>query len=203
MHRAELLTKFIASGENRSAAALLDKLCDENSCCEYAAALIKILLVETAKRLNDSIAGFYCDAEKLAKELFSDNPPPADSVIASMCKGVREAGRENHKLIFRKALRYLEQNMCDNQLSVGSAAEYAGISKSGLVKLFTENAGVTPGDYLSKLRTEKSLQYLEADLPVTRAASNVGFSSSESYIRAFKKHMGTTPGAWKRNKLFL
>lgn len=203
MQHVQLLTKLIKKGEKRAASALLDEIYKEHKCRLYAEALEKILLIETAKQLNDSIAGFYMDSEKLAQQLFSENPSEKAGVLESMCSLVCEAARENRLYAYEKAAEYIRRNLCDNQLAIKAAAEYAGVSQSMLVKLFAQNAGVTPLDYLGKLRIEESLAYLEDNQTVEQAALSVGFSSCESYIRAFKKHMGTTPGQWKRNKLFL
>lgn len=199
----EQLTKLITNGENRNAAAFLDKIRREAPCAEYAEAREKILLIEAAKRLNTLIPTFYFDEEKLAEELFSKNPPAAKTITDALCREVKEASRENHRRSFEKALSFIMKNLCDNQLSIGSVAEYVGISQSGLVKLFTENIGVKPSEYLGKMRAEKSLEYLAKNLSVEKTAFKVGFSSCETYDRTFKKHMGMSPGAWKRNKLFL
>lgn len=203
MQRVELLTKLIEKGEKRVASDLLDKIYGEHQCFLYAAALEKILLVQTAKLLNDTVSGFYLDSENLAAQLFSQTPPARDTVLDTMCTLICDAAQENRLYAFEKAAEYIRCNLCDNQLTIKAAAEYAGVSQSALVKLFMQNAGVKPLDYLSKLRVEESLEYLEKNMSTKQAALNVGFSSCEAYIRAFKKHMGNTPGLWKRNKLFL
>ena len=61
--------------------------------------------------------------------------------------------------------------------------------------------GITPGDYIGKGRTKKSLELLKENTSVENTALSVGFSSVESYIRAFRKHMGMTPGMWKKKYL--
>lgn len=203
MYRAELLKNLVLKGEKRAATHLLDGIYEENRCRGYAAALEKILLTEAAKQLNDSVAGFYLDTDCLKEQLFSDNPPSRESVLKQMFSAAADAARENRLRTYEKAAAYIRQNLCDNQLTAKAAAEYAGVSASVLVTLFLQNEGVTPTDFLGKLRVEKSLEMLTQGDCVQTVAERLGFACSESYIRVFKKHMGTTPGVWKRNKLFL
>lgn len=197
------LTKLVSRLEKNHAIAFLDKISSDTSCQKYAQAREKILLAEAAKELNKQLPSFYVDAKGFAESLFSENPPPRQEAIDILCQEVKAAGRESKERTLKKALSYIAENICDNQLAIGNVAEYAGISPSLLTKLFAENMGTTPVDYLGKLRVEKSLEFLKADLTVEQAAKKSGYTSTETYIRVFKKVMGITPGAWKRNNLFL
>jgi len=203
MKKQELLTQFIKKGERLKADALLDSIYNENECRGYSVALEKILLIEAAKALNDTVRGFYIDCEKLKEALFSDNPPTRKTVFDSMRDILRDASTEDEKTAYEKAKDYIKRNILSSQLSVRETARYAGINERLLIRLFKENEGKTAGEYISSLRVEKSLSYLMENKSVSIAAQESGFSSVEAYIRAFKKVMGTTPAVWKRNKLFL
>ena len=39
----------------------------------------------------------------------------------------------------------------------------------------------------------------DTSLPVADVAASVGYESSEYFIRAFRKHTGMTPGAYRQN----
>lgn len=197
------LTEFITKLEKNHAIAFLDKISSDASCQKYAQAREKILLAEVAKELNKQLPSFYVDAKGFAESLFSENPPSTQEAIDILCQAIKAAGRENKERTLKKALGYIAENICDNQLAIGNVAEYAGISPSLLTKLFAENMGTTPVDYLGKLRVQKSLEFLKTDLSVEQAAEKSGYTSTETYIRVFKRVMGITPGAWKRNNLFL
>lgn len=203
MKRIKLIATHILNGENRKAVCLLKKIREENDCLEYAEAFEKVMLIETAKKLNEDISGFYLDTEELSKSLFSQNPPDEISVINHMCRIAKGAASEDYNRAFAKAMQFIEKNLCNNQLSVGAAAEYAGVSGSTLVKLFKEKCRMSPGDFMSESRVKRSLKLLSDGASVAETALAAGFTSSESYIRAFKKYMKVTPGEWKRNKLFL
>lgn len=203
MEHTEKLTEFIANNEKSHAIAFLNKISTETSCRKYAQAREKILLTEAAKELNKQLSAFYLNTKSFAEQLFAQNPLSAQEAIDILCQAARDASRENRDRAFEKVLSYINENICDNQLAIGSAAEYAGLSPSVLTKLFAEKTGTTPLDYLARLRIQKSLDFLKADLTVEQAAEKSGYTSTETYIRVFKKVMGITPGAWKRNNLFL
>ena len=203
MNRTEIIESYILNGENRKAASLLKEIRGEINCSQYGDAFEKVLLIETAKKLNQDVSGFYCNIQKLSESLFSQNCSDGVSVINYLCKLVKDAAQEAYERAFNKALGFIEENLCDNQLSAGAAAEYAGVSASVLVKLFKEKCHISPGDFISESRVKRSQKLLLEEFSVAKAALSVGFSSTESYIRAFKKFTGFTPGEWKRNKLFL
>ena len=203
MKRLKELTDLIRKGERSKTNSLLDKIYEESKCHAYCVALEKILLTEVAKALNDSVRGFYIDVESLRSSLFSENPPNRKTVLDSFRDILCDAGKEDREIAFEKALYYILMNLTDTQLSVSAAAEYSGVSESVLISIFREKEGKTVGDYIALERVRRSLSLLERGETVAKACLESGFSSTEAYIRAFKKHMGTTPGVWKRNNLFL
>ena len=200
MEHKDKLIDFVLNNENRKAESLLTKIREASECDTYADAREKILLIETAKSLNDNLPNFYADVKKLTVDLFESNVSVKDA-IDFLCAKVKDSLKAERQTAYLKALAYTRENLCSNQLSVSSAAEYAGISQTGLIKLFAENMGITPGDYIGKGRCEKSLELLKENASVESTALSVGFSSVESYIRAFRKHMGMTPGMWKKKYL--
>ncbi len=203
MKRVNELTKLIKNGEKSKASSLLDNIYNENECHAYSVALEKILLTETAKELNDSVGGFYIDTEKLKAALFSDNPPTRKTVFDSFRDILCDAAKEDGERAYKKAICYIKQNLTDSQLSVDKVSEYVGVTEKNLIKFFRQYEGKTVGEYISSQRIKLSLSYLENGETVAQTYKKCGFSASETYIRAFKKCMGTTPGLWKRNKLFL
>lgn len=200
MENRDKLVSFIVTNQKRNAETLLSDLRENSPCEGYAPAREKILLIETAKEMKRRIPDFYVDTEKLIHDLFEDNIS-SEEIIGLFIKRIQESAREERKYSYRKALDFINENILSNQLSVGSAADFAGLSQSGFVKLFSENTGMTPGDYIGKKRAEKSLDFLTESFSVEKTAEKVGFSSVEAYIRAFKKHMGMTPGNWKKKNL--
>lgn len=200
MEYCEELIKYIESKENRNAIAFLEKLRSNSPCTSYGEAREKILIIESAKLLNKKFPFMYADEKALIKNLFEDGMS-AEKAVEILCALVRDCTRVDKQASFQKALSYIGENMFSCQLTVGSVAEYTGLSQSELVKLFKENIAVTPGDYIGEKRCVKSIEYLTENKSVEKVALCVGFSVVETYIRTFKKHMGITPGMWKKKNL--
>lgn len=203
MKNIQKLVKLIKSGEKRKTIELLEKIRKETPFARYARAREKVLLVEVSKELNNTLPHFYLDAEMLGERLFEEDSFSAEEAVYVIFKAVEDSLKEDRRRSFEKAADYISKEYCSCQLSIERVAEYAGVSQSSLVKLFKENTGMIPGDYLGKLRVEKSMEYLKQDLSIEETALNSGFSTPETYIRIFKKFTGTTPGVWKRNNLCL
>ena len=203
MENVERLTRLIKNGEKRKAVTFLHTLRKKTAYPHYAQAREKLLLVEVSKALNNSLPHFYLNEELLGERLFEENAVSTEEIICVLLKEVENSLREERGDAFKKATAYISKEYCSNQLSIDKVCEYVGVSQGCLIKLFKENKGLTPNEYLAKIRVEKSLEYLRENASVEKAALNSGFSSSETYIRIFKKIMGITPGVWKRNNLSL
>lgn len=203
MQRISLIAKLVQNGEKAKINTILDNIYNENECRAYSVALEKIILIETAKTLNDSVAGFYIDTDNLTMAMFSDNPPTRKTVLDSFRDILCDAECKSKELSFEKAVHYIKRNLADSQLSVSSVAEFVGVTEKELGRLFYDHADKTPAEYIRHCRVEKSLSFLADGESVETAAKKSGFSGVETYIRAFKKEKGTTPGLWKRNKLLL
>ena len=202
MENKKKLVKLILNKENRNAVAFLKELKENSPSFEYSVAREKILLVETAKSLNEMVPAFYVDVKRLMVELFENNLS-LENAIDYLCRKVTESAKAEKQELFLKACDFIKENLLDSQLAVALVAEYVGLSQSTLVKLFGDNLSITPGDYIGKLRIEKSFSYLLENLSIEKTSQKVGFSSVEAYIRAFKKHTQLTPGVWKRKNLSL
>jgi AraC-like DNA-binding protein len=74
-----------------------------------------------------------------------------------------------------------------------------GVSPNHLVHLFTQEVGVSPHQYLLRRRTDEARRLLrETDVPVTRLALDLGFSSSQHFAKAFRAATKTSALAFRR-----
>lgn len=87
----------------------------------------------------------------------------------------------------------------DSPLPLDRLAERAGLSIRTLARRFTEQLGVSPGQWLLRQRLEAARVLLEqTDLSVEAIATRVGLTSAVNLRRRFRAHLGTTPGAYRR-----
>lgn len=80
------------------------------------------------------------------------------------------------------------------------AAE-ALLSRSAFADRFSHLLGVPPMTYLATWRMQVAAQLLrETPKPISQIAAEVGYESEQTFTRAFKREMGTTPGQYRRNR---
>lgn len=97
-----------------------------------------------------------------------------------------------------RILQYLEDNYMDSNLSLASLADAFHLSGPYLSRYFKDQAGTNFADYLCRLRIRKAKELLKEDrLSVSEIAERVGYNSSNSFIRTFKRYESVTPGAYR------
>jgi AraC family transcriptional regulator, arabinose operon regulatory protein len=67
-----------------------------------------------------------------------------------------------------------------------------------LIRRFSHSTGLTPGAYLTRVRTEKAMELLrETTLSIEVIAEQIGYSSGSYLIKAFRRLTGLTPGEFR------
>lgn len=95
-------------------------------------------------------------------------------------------------------LRALEQ---DPDLSIEALADRACLSLYHFHRVFTAVAGEAPGEMCRRLRMQRAAwQLCYTNASVTTIALGAGFASSQAFAKAFRRHYGCTPGAFRRDK---
>lgn len=95
-------------------------------------------------------------------------------------------------------LRALEQ---DPDLSIEALADRACLSLYHFHRVFTAVAGETPGEMCRRLRMQRAAwQLCYTDASVTTIALGAGLASSQAFAKAFRRHYGCTPGAFRQDK---
>lgn len=98
-----------------------------------------------------------------------------------------------------QALRLLHARP-ERQWTVKVLAHEVGVSRSGLAQRFTELTGEAPMRYLTGWRIQLAKHLiLQVGLSIAEVADRVGYESEAAFNRAFKRHVGEPPVAW-RNK---
>ncbi|MDM5102291.1 AraC family transcriptional regulator [Aeromonas salmonicida] len=95
-------------------------------------------------------------------------------------------------------LRALER---DPDLSIEALADQACLSLYHFHRVFTAVAGEAPGEMCRRLRMQRAAwQLCYTDASVTTIALGAGLASSQAFAKAFRRHYGCTPGAFRRDK---
>ncbi|MFD2117346.1 AraC family transcriptional regulator [Paenibacillus yanchengensis] len=82
-------------------------------------------------------------------------------------------------------------------LSIETIAHTLGYHRAHLTKLFKEATGMSPQQYLFKVRMKKAEELLLTDLTITQIAASVGYSDPLFFSKQFRKWSGMTPTAFR------
>ena len=96
------------------------------------------------------------------------------------------------------AVRYIAYNYSAG-IDVSQIAREIGVSRSHLYRVFMQNLGVTPNEYLTRYRIEKACELLGGHrLPIGSVASSVGYEDPLYFSRVFKRLMGLSPRDYQK-----
>jgi AraC-like DNA-binding protein len=82
--------------------------------------------------------------------------------------------------------------------SISRLADQVAMSPSRFAARFSQSLGESPMLYVAKWRMNLACRKLSASrIGVEQVASEVGYESVAAFNRAFKKHLGVPPAAWR------
>jgi AraC-like DNA-binding protein len=83
--------------------------------------------------------------------------------------------------------------------TVEGLARAAGMSRSVFAARFKSIVGEGPLTYLTRWRMHKATRLMTAgNLSASEIAQAVGYETDSAFVKAFKRHVGETPGAYRR-----
>ncbi|HEY0732652.1 MAG TPA: AraC family transcriptional regulator [Chitinophagaceae bacterium] len=97
-----------------------------------------------------------------------------------------------------QAKYYMDNNYSDN-ITLEDICREACFSKFHLIRSFKSIYGRTPNQYLTSVRIQKAKELLKNGATVMEASLSVGFDSTTTFTGLFKKQVGTSPSAFKKN----
>lgn len=108
--------------------------------------------------------------------------------------------RKPRLIAFERAVLYLQEHFSE-QISLKDIANAAELSENYFGEYFKNVTGETPIQYLNKYRIEKSAEALREDeKSITEIALECGFSDLSYFIKTFRRHYGTSPGNYRKQK---
>lgn len=91
------------------------------------------------------------------------------------------------------AIDFIKWNL-RHGINVTDVADYMGISRTYLNRVFQKELGVSSQEFLMNFRLHKAANLLiSSNLPVTEISAEVGYADSLAFSKAFKKKFGLSP----------
>jgi AraC-like DNA-binding protein len=111
--------------------------------------------------------------------------------------------RPNTIAIIDNAINFMADNLTAN-ISIGSMADKVNLSKYHFCRIFRNQTGITPYEYLINMRISRAKQFLRTTNAILdEIAEWSGFLSSKTLIYNFRRLTGMTPGAYRRLEFML
>ena len=176
--------------------------------------MAKALLARTTITKNNPV--FVLEEESFSvescvKELFAysegqfDHPLRASGLLLQflsyLVESVPRLSEKNYSVERReyltKAMYYVQENY-SKEMSVQKMADYIGINRSYLYRIFVDYFHISPSSYITAFRIEECCKLLrESNFTVSEIAMNTGFSSASHMGKEFKKIKKMSPSKYR------
>ena len=124
----------------------------------------------------------------------------AQKFLMECIQAVTSVKKAEENPIIKKVCTYVDENL-SRDISLETAADFAGVSSFYLSKLFKEEKGETFINFISDKRLEKSRQLLsETNLSIKEITAEVGYNDQNYFSRIFKNKYGLSPKEYRKVK---
>ncbi len=116
--------------------------------------------------------------------------PDFASAFRDILRACREPDAEKND-IFNRVVQFVEAHYVENDLSYERVAEYAGVSKTYLSRLFRANVGMSYIEYLSRIRLTRADELIRtSDMTLRDITHAVGYLDESSFRRKYRAFFG-------------
>ncbi len=106
-------------------------------------------------------------------------------------------GNQLRDFYIQEAITYMEQNF-QQELTVEEIADVCKLNRSYFSKLFKENMGCPPQEFLIRLRLTKAMELMKTtNNSIGDISGSCGYPNQLHFSRAFKKRYGVSPREWR------
>ncbi|MGN0535140.1 MAG: AraC family transcriptional regulator [Eubacterium sp.] len=156
------------------------------------------------------------DIQHIRKLLFrifdgmkGDNPTTELSVSLDIYKiftellnpqSAKSKGENSYEDSIQSVKEHIAENLNEN-LTVSRLAEIVNMSSSHFSRVFKQQTGFSPYDYILISRLNRAKYLLQVtDMTVSSIAYEIGFNSESNFIYFFTENEGISPGKFRRLK---
>lgn len=205
------LINYVKAGEANEVKKLLNQLYQENFLgarlslpvlrlflYDVAATIVKLSLHshKENKAKMDYIESLLSQLESLIdyEHIFSN----ISQIYVQICNDMNDRKKSHNNAQKLKIIDYVQASYLNPNLNLAMVADLFNLSEVYLSLFFKEQTGVNFSDYLENIRLEKAKELLcGTNLTVNEISLKVGYNTSNTFSRAFKRINGVSAGAYK------
>lgn len=148
-------------------------------------------LADYLKRPQDSI----CPSERGLVRIL------CCSILYNLIRILSEPLTSAKPQLMEEAVRYLDEHYAE-PFRIEDLVRHMGYSRASLFTLFKRHTGLSPNDYLVRLRVKKARKLLSSPSPtINEIATATGFKTPEYFSSVFHRFVGQTPSEFRHGKL--
>ena len=121
-------------------------------------------------------------------------------LLIKLERSIQFHGRASGFGYVAQAKQYIVENLA-SEITVQSVADYIGIHRSYLNRIFREQTHSSVKNYINRMRiTQATVLLSDSDLSITEIAFCVGFNSRQSFYMMFQKMRGCSPTEFRQGR---
>ena len=120
-----------------------------------------------------------------------------DGLIQSSASRLEPRGGQLRDFYIQEAITYMEHNY-QREITVENVADMCKLNRSYFSKLFKDEMGCPPQEFLIRLRLSRAAELMKTTgTPIGSISTMCGYPSQLHFSRAFKKRYGVSPREWR------
>ncbi|MFQ7003814.1 MAG: helix-turn-helix transcriptional regulator [Ruthenibacterium lactatiformans] len=118
-----------------------------------------------------------------------------------ICSHVDSLKRSHNEALQRRVLAWLNEQYTRPDLNIAMAAEQFHISKKYVTQFLKDQTGKSFTEYVEELRLSRAMELLRgSELGITEISVQCGFSTQNTFYKAFRRRFGISPGGVPRGQ---
>ncbi|OME77658.1 AraC family transcriptional regulator [Paenibacillus sp. FSL A5-0031] len=121
-------------------------------------------------------------------------------IVEALCSVINSKKNHAHIQTVEEIKRFIAEAYSDSEMTLYRIAERVERPEKYISQLFKEVTDINVSDYLEMIRIEQASSLLRTNAyTVDEIAARVGYNSSHSFRRAFKRVMGVAPSSYRQS----
>lgn len=113
------------------------------------------------------------------------------------------AGSDSDVQIVYDTARYIQNNVCSTDLSIGVLADRISVSRFRLVRAFAKVKNMPPMEFVIRCRLEKACELIRSHrYSLSEVSQMTGYKNYSTFARVFKKYYDITPKEYRKKFLY-